>query len=162
MRDPARRRDGDELAARRGKAWITHGGQADFYTVIARTGEGSRGISCFLVPADTPGLTAGRAGAEDGPDRVRPRSMHLDGVEIEADRLIGAEGRGWRSRWPRWTPAGSGSPRCATGLAQAALDHAVGVCEASARPSASRSSITRASASCSPTWRPAVQSARAT
>ena len=36
---------------------MTHGGQADFYTVLARTGEGSRGISCFLVPAGTPGLS---------------------------------------------------------------------------------------------------------
>ena len=81
------------------KAWVTHGGQADFYTVLARTGEGSRGISCFLVPAGAPGLS-GRAGAEDGPDRVpRPPPMHFDGVEIDArpaDR--GRRARGCRSR----------------------------------------------------------------
>ena len=37
------------------KSWITHGGRADFYTLFARTGEGSRGISCFLCPATWPG-----------------------------------------------------------------------------------------------------------
>ena len=36
------------------KSWITHGGRADFYTLFARTGVGSRGVSCFLIPA---GLT---------------------------------------------------------------------------------------------------------
>src|SRR3954449_9639112 len=36
------------------KSWITHGGIADFYTLFARTGEGNRGISCFLVPGDLP------------------------------------------------------------------------------------------------------------
>jgi alkylation response protein AidB-like acyl-CoA dehydrogenase len=41
------------------KAWVTHGGEADFYTLFARTSEErSRGISCFLVPGDAPGLTA--------------------------------------------------------------------------------------------------------
>src|SRR3954469_3463143 len=60
MRTTARR-DGDEYVLKGAKAWTTHGGRADFYKVMARTaGEpGDRnGISCFLVPADTPGLTA--------------------------------------------------------------------------------------------------------
>ena len=42
------------------KAWITHGGIADFYNLFARTGEGSQGVSCFLVARDTPGLTFGK------------------------------------------------------------------------------------------------------
>ena len=42
------------------KAWITHGGIADFYTLFARTGEGPKGISCFLVPGDLPGLSFGK------------------------------------------------------------------------------------------------------
>ena len=41
------------------KSWITHGGRADFYTLFARTGEGSRGVSCFLVPGDLAGLSFG-------------------------------------------------------------------------------------------------------
>src|SRR4051812_36754397 len=48
-------RDGDEYVLSGTKAWITHGGHADFYKVIART---DTGISCFLVPADAEGLSA--------------------------------------------------------------------------------------------------------
>ncbi len=57
---------GPEFRLNGTKAWISHAGQADFYTVFARTsgtpeGSGrSRGISCFHVPAQTPGVTAGR------------------------------------------------------------------------------------------------------
>lgn len=55
------RRDGSDYVINGSKAWVTHGGEADFYTIMARTGgsPGERdGISCFLVPADTPGLIA--------------------------------------------------------------------------------------------------------
>src|SRR6476619_2384214 len=52
------RRDGDEYVITGAKAWTTHGGEADFYKVMARTSGDRNGISCFLVPADTDGLTA--------------------------------------------------------------------------------------------------------
>lgn len=49
-------RDGDDWVITGTKAWITHGGVADFYTVLARTGvEGARGITAFLVPGDAEG-----------------------------------------------------------------------------------------------------------
>ncbi|HEY7101204.1 MAG TPA: acyl-CoA dehydrogenase family protein, partial [Mycobacteriales bacterium] len=67
------------------KAWVSHGGLADFYTVFARTGDGSRGISCFLVPADAPGLTAGEPEQKMGLTGSTTTVMHFDGVEIEAD-----------------------------------------------------------------------------
>src|SRR5215218_883603 len=52
-------RDGDEYVINGTKAWTTHGGQADFYKVMARTSDDrGRGISCFLVPADAAGLSA--------------------------------------------------------------------------------------------------------
>lgn len=52
-------RDGDHYVLNGTKAWITHGGHADFYTVMARTSDDrTHGISCFLVPAGTPGLIA--------------------------------------------------------------------------------------------------------
>ena len=65
------------------KAWTTHGGFADFYKVMARTGDGRDGISCFLVPADAEGLSAdppeqkmGLTGSTTAHDelRRRPRS----------------------------------------------------------------------------------------
>ena len=108
------------------KAWVTHGGQADFYTVLARTGEGSRGISCFLVPADAPGLTAAEPEQKMGLTASTTASMHFDGVEIEADRLIGAEGQGLSIALAALDAGRLGIAACATGLAQAALDTAVG------------------------------------
>ena len=57
------------------KAWVTHGSQADFYTTFARTSEHrTRGLSCFLVPGDAPGLTLGRRRPRwDSAARRRPR-----------------------------------------------------------------------------------------
>ena len=107
------------------KAWVTHGGQADFYTVLARTGEGSRGISCFLVPAGTPGLTAAEPEQKMGLTASTTTAMHFDGVEIEADRLIGAEGQGLSIALAALDAGRLGIAAVATGLAQGALDHAV-------------------------------------
>jgi alkylation response protein AidB-like acyl-CoA dehydrogenase len=107
------------------KAWVTHGGQADFYTVLARTGEGSRGISCFLVPADTQGLTAAEPEQKMGLTASTTATMRFDGVEIEADRLIGAEGQGLAIALAALDAGRLGIAAVATGLAQGALEHAV-------------------------------------
>jgi alkylation response protein AidB-like acyl-CoA dehydrogenase len=107
------------------KAWVTHGGQADFYTVLARTGEGSRGISCFLVPAGTPGLTSAEPEQKMGLTASTTASMRFDGVEIEADRLIGEQGQGLSIALAALDAGRLGIAAVATGLAQAALDHAV-------------------------------------
>jgi alkylation response protein AidB-like acyl-CoA dehydrogenase len=107
------------------KAWVTHGGRADFYTVLARTGEGSRGISCFLVPADTPGLTAAEPEQKMGLTASTTATMHFDGVEVDADRLIGAEGQGLSIALAALDAGRLGIAAVATGLAQGALDHAV-------------------------------------
>jgi alkylation response protein AidB-like acyl-CoA dehydrogenase len=107
------------------KAWVTHGGRADFYTVLARTGEGSRGISCFLVPADAAGLTAAEPEQKMGLTASTTATMHFDGVEIDADRLIGGEGQGLSIALAALDAGRLGIAAVATGLAQAALDHAV-------------------------------------
>src|SRR5690606_28953511 len=52
--------DGDDWRIRGRKAWISHGGHADYYTTFARTSdEGGRGVSCFVVPGDAEGITFG-------------------------------------------------------------------------------------------------------
>src|SRR6476661_9351010 len=76
------------------KSWITHGGRADFYTLFARTGEGSRGVSCFLVPKDLPGLSFGKPEEKMGLHAVPTTSAFYDQAHIDGDRLIGAEGQG--------------------------------------------------------------------
>ncbi|GAA4987931.1 alkylation response protein AidB-like acyl-CoA dehydrogenase [Nonomuraea thailandensis] len=107
------------------KAWITHGGIADFYALFARTGPGSRGVSCFLAPGAAPGLTFGRPEEKMGLHAVPTTSAHWDGALLEADRLIGEEGQGLQIAFSALDSGRLGIAACATGLAQAALDEAV-------------------------------------
>lgn len=76
------------------KAWITHGGIADFYNLFARLGEGAKGISCFLVPGQTEGLTFGRPEDKMGLHTVPTTSAYYDDAFIPAMNRIGAEGQG--------------------------------------------------------------------
>ena len=81
--------------------------------------------------------------------------MRLDDVRVPADRLTRRGGRRPADRaGRRWTPGGSASPRCAVGLAQAALDDAVAYAKEREPVRPGRSSTTRAWRSCSPTWPP--------
>jgi alkylation response protein AidB-like acyl-CoA dehydrogenase len=107
------------------KAWITHGGKADFYALFARTGEGTRGISCFLAPGAADGLTFGRPEEKMGLHAVPTTSAHWDGAVIGADRLLGEEGQGLQIAFSALDSGRLGIAACATGLAQAALDEAV-------------------------------------
>jgi alkylation response protein AidB-like acyl-CoA dehydrogenase len=107
------------------KSWITHGGRADFYTVFARTGEGSRGVSCFLVPGDLPGLSFGKPEEKMGLHAVPTTAAFYDQAHIEEDRLIGDEGQGLTIAFSALDSGRLGIAAVATGLAQAALDEAV-------------------------------------
>ncbi|KWX68857.1 acyl-CoA dehydrogenase family protein [Mycobacterium sp. NAZ190054] len=107
------------------KAWITHGGIADFYNLFARTGEGSQGISCFLVPKDTEGLTFGKPEEKMGLHAVPTTTAHYDNAFIEADRRIGTEGQGLQIAFSALDSGRLGIAAVAVGLAQAALDAAV-------------------------------------
>ncbi|QFY07362.1 acyl-CoA dehydrogenase [Nonomuraea phyllanthi] len=107
------------------KAWITHGGIADFYALFARTGEGSRGVSCFIAPGAADGLTFGRPEEKMGLHAVPTTAAHWDGALLERDRLIGEEGQGLRIAFAALDSGRLGIAACATGLAQAALDEAV-------------------------------------
>ncbi|MGW9205909.1 acyl-CoA dehydrogenase family protein [Embleya sp. NPDC055664] len=107
------------------KAWITHGGKADFYALFARTGEGGRGISCFLAPGEAEGLAFGRPEAKMGLNAVPTTSAFWDGAVLDRDRLIGAEGQGLAIALSALDSGRLGIAACATGLAQAALDAAV-------------------------------------
>ncbi|GCD99350.1 acyl-CoA dehydrogenase family protein [Embleya hyalina] len=107
------------------KAWITHGGKADFYALFVRTGEGGRGISCFLAPGEAEGLAFGRPEAKMGLNAVPTTSAFWDGAVLDRDRLIGAEGQGLAIALSALDSGRLGIAACATGLAQAALDAAV-------------------------------------
>ncbi|MCM6773193.1 acyl-CoA dehydrogenase family protein [Nocardia sp. CDC159] len=107
------------------KAWITNGGKADYYTLFARTGEGSRGVSCFLVPADTAGLSFGKPEAKMGLRAVPTTTAAYDDAPISAERLIGEPGQGLSIAFSALDSGRLGIAAVATGLAQRALDDAV-------------------------------------
>ncbi|WP_420783092.1 acyl-CoA dehydrogenase [Streptomyces sp. LPB2020-019-1HS] len=119
-------RDGDDWVLTGTKAWITHGGIADFYTVMARTGpDGARGITAFLVPGDAEGLTAAPPEKKMGLKGSPTAQIHLDGVRIPDERRIGEEGQGFAIALSALNSGRLGIAACAIGLAQAALDEAV-------------------------------------
>ncbi|MGY1838730.1 MULTISPECIES: acyl-CoA dehydrogenase family protein [unclassified Modestobacter] len=119
-------RDGDSYVLTGEKAWTTHGGHADFYTVMARTSDdGARGISCFLVPADSAGLSADPAERKMGLTGSTTATMRFDGVRIGADRRLGEEGEGLSIALAGLDAGRLGIAAVATGLAQGALDDAV-------------------------------------
>jgi alkylation response protein AidB-like acyl-CoA dehydrogenase len=114
------------------KAWISHAGQADFYAVFARTsGEPSgpgraRGISCLHVPADTPGVAAAAPEHKMGMNASVTAQMIFEGARVPAGHLLGEEGKGFAIALAALDSGRLGIAACATGLAQAALDTAVG------------------------------------
>ncbi|UGQ12787.1 acyl-CoA dehydrogenase family protein [Yinghuangia sp. ASG 101] len=119
-------RDGDEYVLNGAKAWTTHGGYADFYTVMARTSdERSRAISCFLVPADTPGLVADPPERKMGLTGSATATVRLENVRVPADRRIGEEGDGLKIAFAALDCGRLGIAAVATGLAQGALDQAL-------------------------------------
>jgi alkylation response protein AidB-like acyl-CoA dehydrogenase len=125
LRCRAERTDSGDYRITGEKAWITHGGRADFYALFARTGEGSRGISCFLAPGAADGLTFGRPEEKMGLHGIPTTGATWEGAVLENDRLIGAEGQGLSIAFAALDSGRLGIAACATGLAQAALDAAV-------------------------------------
>ncbi len=119
------RRDGDEYVLDGAKAWTTHGGHADFYKVMARTADDRNGISCFLVPADTPGLSADAPERKMGLTGSATATMRFDGVRIPVERRLGEEGEGLKIALAGLDAGRLGIAAVATGLAQGALDLAV-------------------------------------
>ncbi|MFB7591812.1 acyl-CoA dehydrogenase family protein [Streptomyces sp. NPDC056169] len=119
-------RDGDSWTIDGTKAWITHGGIADFCTVMARTGgPGARGITAFLVPGDAEGLSAAPPERKMGMKGSPTAQLHFDGVRVPDARRLGAEGQGFPIALAALDSGRLGIAACAVGLGQAALDEAV-------------------------------------
>ncbi len=119
-------RDGDDYVVSGTKAWITHAGQADFYTVMVRTSDdGGRGVSCLLLDAGTPGLGFGALEHKMGLTGSPTAQLLLDGARVPVARRLGAEGQGLKIALEALDSGRLGIAACAVGLAQAALDEAV-------------------------------------
>lgn len=118
-------REGEEYVLNGNKCWISNANGADYFTAFLRTASGSRGISCFLVPADAEGVQVGapehKMGLHDSPTCP----VTFANVRVPARNLIGAEGDGLKIALSSLDSGRLGIAACATGLAQGALDHAV-------------------------------------
>ncbi len=123
--------DGPDYVLNGVKAWVSHGGQADFYTLFARTSgshegpERARGISCLHVPAQTPGVSAAPAEHKMGMRGSVTTQMIFDGARVPASHLVGDQGKGFSIALAALDAGRLGIAACATGVAQAALDAAV-------------------------------------
>jgi hypothetical protein len=120
-------RNGEDYLLNGTKAWVTHGGAADYYVTFCRTSQDSRrGISALLVPAGTAGLQPQPPERKMGLWASPTTSIVFDNVRVAADRLLGEEGGGLQIALSALDNGRLGIAAIATGLAQAALDAAVG------------------------------------
>ncbi|MAS14143.1 MAG: acyl-CoA dehydrogenase [Nitratireductor sp.] len=115
-------RDGDDYVLSGEKTWISNGGIADLYTVFARTGEapGAKGISAFLVPADTPGLEVA-----ERLDVIAPHPLarlSFNDVRVPASAMIGKPGDGFKIAMSVLDVFRSTVGAAALGFARRALD----------------------------------------
>ena len=107
------------------KTWISNGGIAHFYVVFARTGEapGAKGISAFVVPADSPGLVI-----EERIDVVAPHplaTLRFDKVAVTAAQRIGAAGEGFKVAMTTLDVFRTSVAAAALGFARRALHEAL-------------------------------------
>ncbi|WP_418057951.1 acyl-CoA dehydrogenase family protein [Pimelobacter simplex] len=119
-------RDGDDYVIKGTKAWISNGSCADYYILFARTSEDpKRGLSAFVVPDGTPGMSFGAPEKKMGLHCDVTTQVLFDGARIPAAQLIGDEGAGMRVALSALDAGRLGIAAVATGIAQAALAHAV-------------------------------------
>jgi len=90
-------KDGSDYVISGAKQWITNGGEADFYTVVAMTdpARGGRGASAFLVEADRKGLSFGKREDKLGIRSSATREVVFDDVRVPEANRIGREGTGF-------------------------------------------------------------------
>jgi alkylation response protein AidB-like acyl-CoA dehydrogenase len=120
------RKEGDEYVINGSKQWITNGGEAGIYTVIAITdrAKGARGASAFIVEKGDPGFSFGKKEDKMGIRASATRELVFNECRIPADRLISREGMGFVVAMKTLDMSRPGVGSQAVGLAQGALDEA--------------------------------------
>ena len=119
------RRDGDEYVLNGAKAFISGAGDTDLLVLMARTGgPGAGGISCFAIPADTPGVSYGRNEDKMGWKSQPTRAVILEDVRIPVENRIGDEGQGFKIAMAGLDGGRINIASCSLGAASAALAQA--------------------------------------
>ncbi len=121
------KKDGDHYVLNGTKQWITNGGEAEIYTVIAKTDptKGSRGASAFLVDKGTPGFDFGKKENKLGIRASVTRELVFEDCRIPKENLLGREGMGFIVAMKTVDKSRPGVAAQALGIAQGALDEAV-------------------------------------
>lgn len=118
-------RDGDEYVLTGVKQFISGAGTSDVYVVMARTGDtGPRGISAFIVPKGSEGLSFGANEKKMGWNAQPTRQVILEGVRVPAANLLGEEGGGFRIAMQGLNGGRLNIAACSVGGGQTALDRA--------------------------------------
>jgi len=119
-------REGDEFVLDGAKRWITNAGISEYYTVFAVTtpGVGASGITAFVVEKSDPGVSFGAPEKKLGIKGSPTREVYFDRTRIPADRMIGAEGEGFRIAMRTLDHTRVTIAAQAVGIAQGALDFA--------------------------------------
>ena len=121
------RREGNEYVLNGTKQFITNGGEAEIYTVIALTDpkKGARGASAFIVEKDTPGFTFGKKEKKLGIRCSATRELVFHNCRVPKENLLGREGMGFIVTMKTLDSSRPGVGALALGLAQGALEAAV-------------------------------------
>ena len=118
------RRDGDDYVLNGTKIFITNGGEADIYTIVALTQpeKGSRGASTFIVEKGTPGFTFGKRENKMGIHASATRELIFDGARVPAANLLGRDGMGFLVAMKTFDCSRPGVAAQALGIAEGALE----------------------------------------
>jgi alkylation response protein AidB-like acyl-CoA dehydrogenase len=121
------KKEGDYYILNGVKQWITNGGEAETYTVIAMTDKtkGSRGASAFIIEKGTPGFEFGKKEKKLGIRSSATRELVFTNCKIPKENLIGKEGLGFIVAMKTFDKSRPGIGAQAVGIAQGALDHAL-------------------------------------
>ena len=119
------KKEGDHFILNGSKAFISGSGATDCLVLMARTGEqGSKGISCFLIPADLPGIEYGKNELKMGWKNQPTRLVSLTDVKVHRKNLIGEEGNGFKIAMQGLDGGRINIATCSIGTAQAAMEEA--------------------------------------
>jgi len=121
------KRHGEDYVLNGSKMWITNGGVANWYFVLAYTdaSQGYRGMSAFIVPRELPGVVVGKKENNMGQRCSDTRSITFEDVKVPAGNRLGEEGSGWKVAMSAFDHSRPVVSAGAVGLARAAYQHAV-------------------------------------